>query len=148
MNNQLDFFEHLGETLRPEKVNALPQFPKIKKFDLFEPLESIASDSTKPYPEFLTAICQEQHKKDLRQENVRESHNAIQPHLSRLHSIILSALNNLGGEATKDEIAAFTCLKSEQVHKRMSELEKLNKVEPYGKRKGDAGVNITIWKTK
>ena len=85
---------------------------------------------------------------DLRQDNTREAHNAIQPYLSRLHSIILSALNNLGGEATKDEIAAFTCLKSEQVHKRMSELEKQGKVVPNGKRKGDAGVNITVWKIK
>ena len=85
---------------------------------------------------------------DYRPENVREAKQAIQPHLSRLHSIILSALGNLGGEATKDEIAAFTCLKSEQVHKRMSELEKRRKVEPNGKRMGNLGRNITVWKIK
>jgi len=85
---------------------------------------------------------------DFRAENTREAKQAIQPHLSRLHSIILSALGNLGGEATKDEIAAFTCLKSEQVHKRMSELEKQGKVIANGKRMGNSGRNITVWKIK
>ena len=83
---------------------------------------------------------------DYRPENVREAKQAIQPHLSRIHSIILSALNRLGGEGTKDEIAAFTGLKSEQVHKRMSELENQGKVIPNGKRMGNSGRNITIWK--
>jgi len=85
---------------------------------------------------------------DVRPQNVRESHNAIKPHLSRLHSIILSALGRLGGEATKDEIAAFTCLQPEQVHKRMSELEKQGKVAPNGKRMGNSGRNITVWQIK
>jgi len=127
---QLNFFEHLGEILRPETdfVNALPMPTQKDIANKFNIPDGFATD--------------------LRQENSREAQKAIQPHLSRLHSIILSALNNLGGEATKDEIAAFTCLKSEQVHKRMSELEKQGKVIPNGKRKGDAGVNITIWKIK
>ena len=85
---------------------------------------------------------------DYRPENVREAKQAIQPHLSRLHSIILSALNNLGGEGTKDEIAAFTDLAPEQVHKRMSELEKDGKIIPNGKRMGNSGRNITVWKIK
>jgi transcription initiation factor IIE alpha subunit len=88
------------------------------------------------------------HEVDFRSENVREAQGAIKPHLNRLHSIIVSALNNMGGEGTKDEIAAFTCLQSEQIHKRMSELEKNGKVEPNGKRMGNSGRSITVWKLK
>ena len=120
MNNQLNIFEQNSETTN---VNWLPDMP--------------------------TAAAITNHnliQLDARQENVREAKQAIQPHLSRIHSIILSALNRLGGEGTKDEIAAFTDLSPEQVHKRMSELEKQGKVIPNGKRMGNSGRNITIWK--
>ena len=110
----------------------------FKQFTMFDHLESIASDSTRPYPEFL----------DTRKQNSIEAAKLIEPHKSRLHKIILSALANIGGQGTKDEIAAFTCLKSEQIHKRMSELEKLNMVEPNGKKLGDSGRSITVWRLK
>ena len=97
--------------------------------DLFE-------QATRPYPEFL----------DNRLQNSRDANKAIQEHKSRLQKIILSALSNIGGQGTKDEIAAFTCLKSEQIHKRMSELERLNLVAPSGKKLGDSGRSITIWR--
>jgi len=127
MNNQLNIFEQLGEILRPETdfVNSLPKMP------------TAAAITNHNLIQF-----------DARADNTREAQKAIQPHLGRLHSIILSALNNLGGEGTKDEIAAFTGLKSEQVHKRMSKLMEMGKIMPNGKRMGDSGRNITIWKAK
>lgn len=99
-------------------------------------MNDIFEQATRPYPEFL----------DNRKQNSRDANKSIQGHKSRMHKIILSALANIGGQGTKDEIAGFTCLKSEQVHKRMSELEKLNLVTPNGKKLGDSGRSITIWK--
>jgi hypothetical protein len=85
---------------------------------------------------------------DTRKQNSREAHESVNK--EKVQQVILDTLfscKTLRAEGmTKDEIADHSRLKSEQVHKRMSELMRDGKVEPNGKRKGNAGVNITIWK--
>jgi hypothetical protein len=85
---------------------------------------------------------------DTRKQNSREAHESVNK--EKVQQVILDTLfacKTLRPEGmTKDEIADHSRLKPEQVHKRMSELMKDGKVEPNGKRKGNAGVNITIWK--
>jgi hypothetical protein len=84
-----------------------------------------------------------------REQNSREANQSVDK--ERVKKIILDTLfidktHYRYDGMTKDEIAANSSLTPEQVHKRMSELMKDGKVEPNGKRKGNAGVNITIWK--
>jgi len=85
---------------------------------------------------------------DTRKQNSREAHESVNK--EKVHQVILDTLfacKTLRAEGmTKDEIADHSRLKSEQVHKRMSELEKAGKVKPNGKRKGASGRNQTIWK--
>jgi len=85
---------------------------------------------------------------DTRKQNSREAHESVNK--EKVHQVILDTLfacRTLRAEGmTKDEIADHSRLKSEQVHKRMSELEKAGKVKPNGKRKGASGRNQTIWK--
>lgn len=80
---------------------------------------------------------------DTRTENSREAHATVNK--DKHYTIILYTLFNNEG-LTKDEIAQNSILNSEQVHKRMSELERAGKVKPNGKRKGMSGRNQTIWK--
>jgi predicted Rossmann fold nucleotide-binding protein DprA/Smf involved in DNA uptake len=85
---------------------------------------------------------------DTRKQNSREAHESVNK--EKVQQVILDTLfacKTLRAEGmTKDEIADHSCLKPEQVHKRMSELEKAGKVKPNGKRKGSSGRNQTIWK--
>jgi hypothetical protein len=85
---------------------------------------------------------------DTRKQNSREANQSVDK--EKVHQVILDTLfacKTLRAEGmTKDEIADHSRLKSEQVHKRMSELEKAGKVKPNGKRKGTSGRNQTIWK--
>jgi hypothetical protein len=85
---------------------------------------------------------------DTRKQNSREAHESLNK--EKVQQVILDTLfscKTLRPEGmTKDEIADHSRLKSEQVHKRMSELEKAEKVKPNGKRKGASGRNQTIWK--
>ena len=85
---------------------------------------------------------------DTRKQNSREAHESVNK--EKVQQVILDTLfscKTLRAEGmTKDEIADHSRLKSEQVHKRMSELEKAGKVKPNGKRKGSSGRNQTIWK--
>jgi hypothetical protein len=85
---------------------------------------------------------------DTRKQNSREAHESVNK--EKVQQIILDTLfscKTLRAEGmTKDEIADHSRLKPEQVHKRMSELEKAEKVKPNGKRKGSSGRNQTIWK--
>jgi hypothetical protein len=85
---------------------------------------------------------------DTRKQNSREAHESVNK--EKVQQVILDTLfscKTLRAEGmTKDEIADHSRLKSEQVHKRMSELEKAEKVKPNGKRKGASGRNQTIWK--
>ena len=85
---------------------------------------------------------------DTRKQNSREAHESVNK--EKVQQVILDTLfscKTLRAEGmTKDEIADHSRLKSEQVHKRMSELEKAEKVKPNGKRKGSSGRNQTIWK--
>jgi predicted Rossmann fold nucleotide-binding protein DprA/Smf involved in DNA uptake len=83
---------------------------------------------------------------DTRKQNSREAHESVNK--EKVQQVILDTLfacKTLRAEGmTKDEIADHSRLKPEQVHKRMSELEKAGKVKPNGKRKGAR--NQTIWK--
>jgi hypothetical protein len=85
---------------------------------------------------------------DTRKQNSREAHESVNK--EKVQQVILDTLfacKTLRAEGmTKDEIADHSRLKPEQVHKRMSELEKAEKVKPNGKRKGSSGRNQTIWK--
>lgn len=91
---------------------------------------------------------------DNRKQNTQEAREQIKPHLGRIHSIIIGALKNdelvckIHDEVglTPEEIASQTALEYHQIHKRMSELEKMGKVYPDGKRKGFSGRNQTVWK--
>jgi hypothetical protein len=86
--------------------------------------------------------------RDTRKQNSREAHESVNK--EKVQQVILDTLfacKTLRPEGmTKDEIADHSRLKPEQVHKRMSELEKAGKVKPNGKRKGTSGRNQTIWK--
>lgn len=82
---------------------------------------------------------------DSRKQNSIEAYKSIEK--ERFHKIILTTLHFSTG-MTKDEISANSTLTPEQVHKRMSELVRMGKVEPNGKRKGNSGRNQTIWKIK
>lgn len=84
-------------------------------------------------------------KNDFRSENSREAHESLEK--QRVYKIILTTLNFSNG-MTKDEIAENSNLTPEQVHKRMSELVRIEKVVPNGKRKGKSGRNQTIWTIK
>jgi predicted ArsR family transcriptional regulator len=86
---------------------------------------------------------------DSRKINSREAHESVDK--EKVHQVILDTLFTWQTVAytdgmTKDEISKVSKLTSEQVHKRMSELEKAGKVKPNGKRKGSSGRNQTIWK--
>jgi CRP-like cAMP-binding protein len=86
---------------------------------------------------------------DTRKQNSREAHESVDK--ERVKKIILDTLfidktHYRYDGMTKDEISLYSILTPEQVHKRMSELEKAGKVKPNGKRKGSSGRNQTIWK--
>jgi len=86
---------------------------------------------------------------DTRKQNSREAHESVNK--EKVHQVILDTLfvwqtYPCHEGMTKDEISNRCNLTSEQVHKRMSELEKAGIVKPNGKRKGASGRNQTIWK--
>jgi hypothetical protein len=84
---------------------------------------------------------------DTRKQNSREAHESVNK--EKVHQVILDTLftyKDYVDGMSKDEISLYSVLTPEQVHKRMSELEKAGKVKPNGKRKGSSGRNQTIWK--
>jgi predicted ArsR family transcriptional regulator len=82
---------------------------------------------------------------DFRAENSREARQSIEPKLSSMHHQIMYTLKKLG-RGTFYQIAAASNLDPSQVWKRLSELERSNKVTPDGKAKGEKGRNVTVWK--
>jgi len=82
---------------------------------------------------------------DSRKTNSTEANKSVDK--ETVYQIILDTLlaHNKDG-MTKDEISRHSTLTPEQVHKRMSELEKLGKICPNGKRKGNSGRSQTVWK--
>jgi len=126
----------------------------MKQLDFFETLEQAA----KPYPLFLTeneAAFVDRVEPDIshfvndnRADNSREAKQINAEKFNRIEKICYSALHRLG-EATHYEVSHHTCLTPEQCRKRLSALcNEHGVIEPCGKRKGDAGVNVTIWKIK
>lgn len=82
---------------------------------------------------------------DYRETNSTEANKSVDK--ETVYQIILDTLFTYNKDGmTKDEISHHSTLTPEQVHKRMSELEKLGKICPNGKRKGNSGRNQTVWK--
>jgi len=82
---------------------------------------------------------------DSRKTNSTEANKSVDK--ETVYQIILDTMFTYNKDGmTKDEISHHSTLTPEQVHKRMSELEKLGKVCPNGKRKGNSGRNQTVWK--
>lgn len=86
---------------------------------------------------------------DCRKTNSAEANKSVDK--EKVYQIILDTLFTFQTMSktdgmTKDEISHHSTLTPEQIHKRMSELEKLGKICPNGKRKGNSGRNQTVWK--
>lgn len=76
----------------------------------------------------------------------RQAAFAIAPDLARRHRQVLEAFAPYGAAgATCDEIAATLSLAVYLVRPRASELERLGKLFPIGKRQGAMGFKVTVY---
>lgn len=84
---------------------------------------------------------------DFRPENIREANATVDRYT--MHQKIMNVLSKKNYSLTFREIAYYGNMKAESVWKRLSELEKENKIEVAGKKKCQfTGKSVTLWKIK
>ena len=87
-------------------------------------------------------------KGDYRRQNSRHANELTEPSKATFYKKIIEALTNSEG-LPFGEIANKANLHSQQVSKRLSELEKQGKIEVIGKTKSkETGMPVSVWAIK